>query len=278
MSESQTNANRENAQKSTGPTTDAGKATSSRNATTHGFTSSTDPFLPGEEPLEFVELRNDHCFRFQPVGPAEEKLIDRIAADQWRLGRVFSHEAAILRDNFYNIAVTDRFRGRRYEMCKAEAIEDGEPIPERPEVPGPEDLAGRAFKEDSKTSNAIAKLVRYEAAIERSLDRTIRLLTYFQTARHAQEAALQAREAAQENARQAQEQAAERTAQQAADDAAEDALYAAESTATPSNSTDCKTKPKYRPNPAPEAPSEPLETFRSYRPASNDPVPPKSNT
>jgi hypothetical protein len=267
MSESQTNANRENAQKSTGPRTSAGKANSSRNATTHGFTSTANPYLPGEEPEEFLALRLDHFTRYQPVGPAEETLIDRIAAAQWRLGRVFAHEAAILRDNFYNIEVTDCYRATRYEKRKAEAIEDGEPIPERPEVPGPEDLAGRAFNMDCAGPNAIAKLVRYEASIERSIDRSLRLLNAFQTARKSQEAQEATQQAAQENAR----KAAERAAQQAAGDAAE-------SPATPSNSTEYKTKPKYRPNPAPEDPSEPLVTFRSYPRASDDPLPPKSST
>ena len=267
MSEAQTNANRENAQKSTGPRTGAGKANSSRNATTHGFTSTANPYLPGEEPEEFIALRLDHFTRYQPVGPAEETLIDRIAAAQWRLGRVFAHEAAILRDNFYNIEVTDRYRGTRYEKRKAEAIEDGEPIPERPEVPGPEDLAGRAFNMDCAGPNAIAKLVRYEASIERSIDRSLRLLNAFQTARKAQEAA-------QENAR----TAAEKAARQAEDNAAEDAIFAAESPATPPNSTEYKTNPKYRPNRAPEAPSEPLVTFRTYPRASGCPVPPKSST
>jgi hypothetical protein len=267
MSEAQTNANRENAQKSSGPRTGAGKANSSRNATKHGFTSNTNPFLPGEEPEEFLALRLDHFTRYQPVGPAEETLIDRIAAAQWRLGRVFSHEAAIHRDSFYNIEVIDSYRASRYEKRKAEATADGEPIPERPEVPGPEDLAGRAFNMDCNGPNAIGKLVRYETSLERSIDRSIRLLNAFQTARKAQEAA-------QENAR----TAAEKAARQAEDNAAEDAIFAAEPPATPPNSTEYKTNPKYRPNRAPEAPSEPLVTFRNYPRASGDPVPPKSST
>jgi len=278
MSEAQTNANRENAQKSSGPRSDAGKAKSSRNATKHGFTSSTNPFFPGEEPEEFIALRLDHFTRYQPVGPAEETLIDRIAAAQWRLGRVFSHEAAIHRDSFYNIEVIDSYRGSRYEKRKAEAIADGEPIPERPEVPGPEDLAGRAFNMDCNGPNAIGKLVRYETSLERSIDRSIRLLNAFQTARRAQEAREAAQQAAQENARKAAEEAAQQAARQAEDNAAEDAIFAAESPATPPNSTEYKTNPKYRPNRAPEAPSEPLVTFRSYPRASGDPVPPKSST
>ena len=247
MSESQTNANRENAQKSTGPTTDAGKATSSHNATTHGFTSkSTNPFHPGEDPQEFLALRENHYTIFQPVGLAEEKLVDRITADQWRLGRIFSHEAAIHRDYFYNIEVIDRYRGSNYEKRKEYAIADKEPIPERPEVPGPEDLAGRAFVMDCKGPNALIKLVRYETSLERSLERTIRLLNTYQTTRRDQEAHQAAQQAAEENARKAAERAA-----------------------TPSDSVDCKTKPKFHPNPPAEAPAEPLETVRS---SSSDPA------
>ncbi|MBI5265909.1 MAG: hypothetical protein HY851_01635 [candidate division Zixibacteria bacterium] len=45
----QISANRLNAQKSTGPVTDDGKAASSRNAVTHGFFSKIDPGQKGAE-------------------------------------------------------------------------------------------------------------------------------------------------------------------------------------------------------------------------------------
>ena len=48
----QINANRANAQKSTGPRTEEGKAASSRNRLSHGFAASAT-IMPGENPEEF---------------------------------------------------------------------------------------------------------------------------------------------------------------------------------------------------------------------------------
>jgi hypothetical protein len=136
MTEAQMNANRENAQKSTGPRSDAGKANSSRNATKHGLTAA-NPLLPSEDPEELQILRQDHYFRYQPVGPAEELLVTRIADIQWRLSRVFTHEAGIYRDNFHAIAKKDEFRELRYHRQKADAEKDGEPLPAPPTPPRP---------------------------------------------------------------------------------------------------------------------------------------------
>ena len=52
-SESQLEANRLNAQRSTGPRTAEGKARSSQNAVRHGLTAKC-PVLPGEDPAEFA--------------------------------------------------------------------------------------------------------------------------------------------------------------------------------------------------------------------------------
>jgi len=227
MTEAQMNANRENAQKSTGPRSDAGKANSSRNATKHGLTAA-NPLLPSEDPEELQILRQDHYFRYQPVGPAEELLVTRIADIQWRLSRVFTHEAGIYRDNFHAIAKKDEFRELRYHRQKADAEKDGEPLPAGP--------------------NSLVKLSRYEAALDRAIDRCLRQLNAFQAARKAQE------------------------------DAQEAARIAAQPPATPANTVDYKTNPRNRPNPAPEAPPEPLETFRTYPRGADNPVPPKSRT
>jgi hypothetical protein len=247
MTEAQMNANRENAQKSSGPKTDAGKANSSRNATKHGLTAA-NPLLPGEEPDGLQRLRNDLCSRFRPVGDGEELLVTRIADLQWRLGRVFSHEAAIIRDNFYNIGQKDKFRDLRYHRQKADAEKDGEPLPTPPTPPDPADLAARAFNMDCAGPNSLVKLSRYEAALDRAIDRCLRQLNAFQAARKAQEAA---------------QEAAEPPAQPVP---------------TPSESVNYKTNPRNRPNPAPEEPPQPLESFRTYPRASNGPVPPKSRT
>jgi hypothetical protein len=91
--EAQINANGGNAGKSTGTHTVEGKAASSRNGLTHGLCANKH-ILPGEDPEEFLFLLKDLFARFHPVGQGEEKLVLRIAAGQWRLGRAFRMKAA----------------------------------------------------------------------------------------------------------------------------------------------------------------------------------------
>jgi hypothetical protein len=170
MTEAQMNANRENAKKSSGPKTDAGKANSSRNATKHGLTAA-NPLLPDEDRSGHQRLRDDLYTRFRPVGEGEEMLVSCIADLQWRLSRVLTHEAGIYRDNFYAIGQKDKFRDLRYHRQKADAEKDGEPLPTPPIPPDPADLAARAFNMDCAGPNSLIKLSRYETALDRSIDR-----------------------------------------------------------------------------------------------------------
>ncbi len=86
--------NRANAQKSTGPTTPAGKQTVSQNAVVHGLAGRKHAALPGEqEPFE------QHCRAIRealaPVGAIEEDVAQDIAADRWRLKRAHAMENAL---------------------------------------------------------------------------------------------------------------------------------------------------------------------------------------
>ncbi len=85
--EEQVRANRENAQKSTGPRTPEGKARSSLNALTHGLTSE-DSLVFGEDREEFVAFCAAWMAELAPVGVKEEALADRIAGSAWKLKRV----------------------------------------------------------------------------------------------------------------------------------------------------------------------------------------------
>ncbi len=75
-------ANRANAQKSTGPTSEAGKAKTSRNATRHGLCRvilCTDE----EDTTEMTALLADLMEEHQPQGPTEEILVYKIAEQFW---------------------------------------------------------------------------------------------------------------------------------------------------------------------------------------------------
>src|SRR6266511_3809966 len=80
-------ANRRNARKSTGPRTKEGKERSSRNATDHGVYCQ-DIVLPGESHREFEVMRQGFIKSLLPRNLFELSLVDRIAADQWRLNRL----------------------------------------------------------------------------------------------------------------------------------------------------------------------------------------------
>jgi len=177
-------ANRRNAQKSTGPRTPAGKAASSRNRLLHGLRANKHILLD-EDPAEFLILLHDHLDRFQPVGPAEEDLVLRIAADQWRLHRIFPMEAGIYRDRFQVVAARDQARQQQHAEALELAEESGDPAPPPPPAPDDGDLLARAFDADCHGSNSLMKLSRCEAGIERSIDRCLRQLQRYQAARKA---------------------------------------------------------------------------------------------
>ncbi len=91
----QLEANRRNAQASTGPRTAEGKARSNQNALTHGLTA-RNVFLAGEDPEEYRRLHEAATASLKPEGVLEHELIARIVSVLWRLRRVPVFEAALL--------------------------------------------------------------------------------------------------------------------------------------------------------------------------------------
>lgn len=95
--QAQIDANRRNAQKSTGPRTAAGKAVVSRNAVKHGLFTDALP-LPGEELAEFQAFADAIVADLAPVGMSQLVLAKRIAQIQWKLERMPRIEAAVMAD------------------------------------------------------------------------------------------------------------------------------------------------------------------------------------
>ena len=182
--EAQIDANRENAKKSTGPRSAEGKAASSRNRLLHGLRANKHILLD-EDPEDFLILLDDLYGRFQPAGDGEEKLVLRIANDQWRLRRAFPMEAGIYRERLHAVAQTDAYHQKVYAQEKKNAAYRGEPAPPAPTPPDEGDLLPRAFNVDCAGPNSLAKLARYESSIEHSIDRCLRQLQKYQAARTA---------------------------------------------------------------------------------------------
>ena len=92
-SEKKTASNRRNAQRSTGPSSAAGKAVVSRNALKHGLLS-RHLIVEGESHEEFSELLRLLADEFQPVGMVEQALVERVGIALWRQRRLVRAESA----------------------------------------------------------------------------------------------------------------------------------------------------------------------------------------
>jgi len=90
----QIDANRQNAQLSTGPRSAEGKRRVAANALKHGLTG-RQMVLPNEKPEDFDAFRSALRDDLDPRGALEEVLVGKIVADAWRLRRVPLLEAAI---------------------------------------------------------------------------------------------------------------------------------------------------------------------------------------
>ena len=85
-SNAQIAANQANAQKSTGPVTAAGKAASSQNRRTYGFTGKFG-IMPGEDPQEFVALVDALVDEHKPETVTENILVEKMAQHFWTAQR-----------------------------------------------------------------------------------------------------------------------------------------------------------------------------------------------
>ena len=92
--DAQLNANRQNADFSTGPRTESGKSTSSRNALTYGLYTRQDYVKPDER-----EIYRDFCetmlLELNPDTLLEETLVSEITGASWRLRRCSAVEAEL---------------------------------------------------------------------------------------------------------------------------------------------------------------------------------------
>jgi hypothetical protein len=90
----QTRANRANAQLSTGPRTETGKARSAQNSLTHGLTARAI-ILPTEDRAAYQRHKQEFFDEYQPKGATEKQLVQSLADAGWRLNRVNSLEDAL---------------------------------------------------------------------------------------------------------------------------------------------------------------------------------------
>src|SRR6267142_3792286 len=92
--QAQINANRLNAQKSTGPTSPEGKAASSLNALKSGI-DAWSHIIPGEDPAELEALTAAFLLHFHPADPVQLALVDTLISTEWIQRRLRRIEAQL---------------------------------------------------------------------------------------------------------------------------------------------------------------------------------------
>lgn len=154
----QLEANRRNAQRSTGPTSDLGKSVARFNALKTGLTAST-AVLPHEDPNSYTSLRDSFVAAYRPDNAVEASLVEVIVNSYWRLLRAGRAEAA---------AMNLEIRGLKSRNNKSLA---------------PREDDDNALAVVLVTSDAIEKIERHQAKAQRAYLQAIETLRKLQKER-----------------------------------------------------------------------------------------------
>jgi hypothetical protein len=144
-------ANRQNAQKSTGPKTPQGKAVVALNAMKHGLLSQ-HVHLPDEDEAALIELGKRLRAKLHPVGELEVLLVDHLVSAAWRLRRVLAIETNL------------------FEAYRSEGVHPSKPV-----------SLGDVVRRDH--GDRLTRVLRYETTIERELYKALHELQRLQAAR-----------------------------------------------------------------------------------------------
>jgi hypothetical protein len=101
LSQKQIDANRENALKSTGPRTEAGKKRSAQNALRHGLTGQVT-IMSDDDRIAHDLFIDEYMAVLAPDNAVERQLAQSIAEDNWRLNR-----ARAIEDNLFALGHND---------------------------------------------------------------------------------------------------------------------------------------------------------------------------
>ena len=197
-SDRQIEANRQNAQRSTGPRTADGKARVGLNALKHGFTG-RQVVLPNEDPEEFDTFRAGLLNALQPHDELERSLAERIIIDEWRLRRIPVLEAALYRrDRQASIIANQEREVHQYEYTEmGRLMEAGFDKTKITDVKAHAEALAKLTELRSmlhdpsvemtgvfeKYSETFLNLWRHEAALSRSWSRTLHELQRLQAIR-----------------------------------------------------------------------------------------------
>jgi hypothetical protein len=160
----QLDANRRNAQKSTGPRTEKGKLQSRMNSLQHGL-GAVHILLPHEDPAEFHEVRAGLIETYAPANTQELLLVDAIATAWLRTQRVARFEVSMM---------DSQLKTLKYKFGKSQR-----PRPE----PADDDEGITIAMGDPKNELAWTLLARYEQRAQSAYYRAIEQLRKVQNER-----------------------------------------------------------------------------------------------
>jgi hypothetical protein len=111
-------ANKKNAQRSTGPKTPEGRRRSSGNAVKHGLSAVSHLVIPGVESPEELEAHIQFVLEdLKPVGQAELSLAVRWATLDWRMRRVMAAETGMIWQD--QLQAPGEYDHHIFELCEA---------------------------------------------------------------------------------------------------------------------------------------------------------------
>jgi len=175
--EAQINANRLNAQKSTGPRTAEGMAVVSQNAVKHGLFAS-ETVIKGENEADYEAFHDNMLAELDPVGGVESMLAERIVNLWWRLRRAERMQNQAIEDMIGRKVTNDPARRKRECYYINQGIYRGDPRMDLDDLP-----LGRIAISDWTYSKVLDRMLMYEWRMENSVIKLMKELKRFQTIR-----------------------------------------------------------------------------------------------
>jgi len=175
--DAQMQANRLNAQKSTGPKTVEGKAVVAQNATKHGLFAQEN-VIKCEKQADFDRFHDELLAGLAPMGGVEAMLAERVVSLSWRLKRVERMSNEVLDVKIAQATTGSWDQSRRREAGLAEDSGDGQP----------ELILGWATIRDFADAQILERLLLYEKRIENSLYKAMNELQKLQRTRKREDA------------------------------------------------------------------------------------------
>jgi hypothetical protein len=180
-SEAKIQANRRNAEKSTGPKTEEGKAVVAQNAVKHGLLGRHD-VVSWEDQGEFEQHRGKVLGELAPAGVMETILAERVVSLTWRLQR-----AQRMQTEAMNYLTADRTQDKSLATLLKALAQKNKPASRGDSQTRGQYAIGRSLCEDWANDLVLDRMLMYERRLESSLFRTSAELQRLQLMRRLEE-------------------------------------------------------------------------------------------